>query len=111
MANAPFSHEYNIPCHGATTMKVCYTNMAPNVDSWLSKAEETLDISRRKIVGLDVKYDKTYESYNNKKNPVVIQLCYGTDVLVYHIYHAVVKCENLYLFLHGWRYIFSRFDV
>ena len=67
--------------------------MASSVDSWLSKAEETLDVSRRNIVGLDVEYDKTYESYENKKKPAVIQLCYGTDVLVYHIYHADVKCD------------------
>ena len=85
--------------------------MASSVDEWLSKAEETLDTSDRKIVGLDVEYDKTSESYNNKRKPAVIQLCYGTDVLVYHIYHADVKCDKLYQFLHGWKYIFAGFDV
>ncbi|KAM0913189.1 hypothetical protein ACQ4PT_012330 [Festuca glaucescens] len=90
-------------------MKVRYTNMASSVEAWLVKAEEILDASGRKIVGLDVKYDKTRESYNNKKKPTVIQLCYGNDVLVYHIYHADENCPKLRDFLWGWRYIFAGF--
>src|SRR3954451_20893167 len=75
------------------------------------QAEEFLDASDRKIVGLDVEYDKTRESYNNKKKPAVIQLCYGNDVLVYHIYHADEKCPKLRDFLYGWRYIFAGFCI
>ncbi|KAM0911979.1 hypothetical protein ACQ4PT_013104 [Festuca glaucescens] len=92
-------------------MKVRYTNMASSVEAWLVKAEEILDASGRKIVGLDVEYDKTRESYNNKKKPTVIQLCYGNDVLVYHIYHADEKCPKLHDFLWGWRYIFAGFCI
>ena len=107
----PFSEEYNIPCHGSTVMKVLYTNMASSVESWLVKAEGVLDASARKIVGLDVEYDKSRDSYFRKKKAAVIQLCYGENVLVYHIYHADEKCPKLRDFLWGWRYIFAGFCI
>ncbi|KAM0877229.1 hypothetical protein ACQ4PT_035634 [Festuca glaucescens] len=111
MANSPFSHELNIPCHGTTIMKVRYTNMSSSVDAWLTKAEETLNAADWKIVGVDVDYDKTRGSYHNPKKAAVIQLCVGTDVLVYHIFRADEKCQKLYDFLHGWRYTFAGFCV
>ncbi|KAM0822199.1 hypothetical protein ACQ4PT_071650 [Festuca glaucescens] len=92
-------------------MKVLYTNMASSVDSWLVKAEGVLDASARKIVGLDVEYDKSRDSYFRKKKAAVIQLCYGENVLVYHIYHADEKCPKLRDFLWGWRYIFAGFCI
>ncbi|XP_071683630.1 uncharacterized protein [Lolium perenne] len=61
MANAPFSHEYTFPCHGTTTLKVLYTNSAASVEEWITNAEGSLDSSARKIVGLDVEYDKLSE--------------------------------------------------
>ena len=75
------------------------------------KVEGILAASSRKIVGVDVEYDKIRGSYHFPKKPAVIQLCVGTDVLVYHIYHADVKCDKLFQFLHGWRYTFAGFDV
>ncbi|KAM0843820.1 hypothetical protein ACQ4PT_057460 [Festuca glaucescens] len=107
----PFSEEYKIPCHGSTVMKVLYTNMASSVESWLVEGEGVLDASARKIVGLDVEYDKSRDSYFRKKKAVVIQLCYGENVLVYHIYHADEKCPKLHDFLWGWRYIFAGFCI
>ncbi|KAM0837260.1 hypothetical protein ACQ4PT_061788 [Festuca glaucescens] len=92
-------------------MKVLYTNMASSVESWLVKAEGVLDASARKIVGLDVEYDKSRDSYFRKKKAAVIQLCYGENVLVYHIYHADEKCPKLRDFLWGWRYIFAGFCI
>ncbi|KAM0849364.1 hypothetical protein ACQ4PT_053801 [Festuca glaucescens] len=92
-------------------MKVLYTNMASSVESWLVEAEGVLDASARKIVGLDVEYDKSRDSYFRKKKAAVIQLCYGENVLVYHIYHADEKCPKLHDFLWGWRYIFARFCI
>ncbi|KAM0919018.1 hypothetical protein ACQ4PT_008435 [Festuca glaucescens] len=47
-------------------MKVLYTNMASSVESWLVKAEGVLDASARKIVGLDVEYDKSLPVHNLK---------------------------------------------
>ncbi|KAM0851342.1 hypothetical protein ACQ4PT_052476 [Festuca glaucescens] len=82
-------------------MKVLYTNMASSVESWLVKAEGVLDASARKIVGLDVEYDKSRDSYFRKKKAAVIQLCYGKDVLVYHIYHADEECPKLRLPVHN----------
>jgi hypothetical protein len=107
----PFSEEHNIPVHGSTVMKVLYTNMVSSVEAWLDKAEEILDASERKIVGLDVEYDKLRDSYNSKRKPAVIQLCYGTDVLVFHFCHADQFCQKLRNFLFGWRYIFAGFDI
>ncbi|KAM0906886.1 hypothetical protein ACQ4PT_016483 [Festuca glaucescens] len=107
----PFSEEYKIPCHGSTIMKVLYINMASSVESWLVEAEGVLDASARKIVGLDVEYDKSRDSYFRKKKAAVIQLCYGENVLVYHIYHADEKCPKLRDFLWGWRYIFAGFCI
>ncbi|KAM0854003.1 hypothetical protein ACQ4PT_050704 [Festuca glaucescens] len=92
-------------------MKVLYTNMASSVESWLVKAEGVLDASARKIVGLDVEYDKSRDSYFRKKKAAVIQLCYGKDVLVYHIYHADEECPKLRDFLWSWRYIFVGFCI
>ncbi|KAM0855274.1 hypothetical protein ACQ4PT_049889 [Festuca glaucescens] len=85
--------------------------MASSVEAWLVKAEGILDPSARKIVGLDVEYDQIRDSYNSKKKAVVIQLCYGNDVLVYHIYHADEKFLKLRDFLWGWRYIFAGFCI
>ncbi|KAM0888417.1 hypothetical protein ACQ4PT_028366 [Festuca glaucescens] len=85
----------------STIMKVLYTNMASSVEAWLVKAEGILDASARKIVGLDVEYDKSRDSYNSKKKAAVIQLCYGNDVLVYHIYHADENCPKLRLPVHN----------
>ncbi|KAM0827024.1 hypothetical protein ACQ4PT_068464 [Festuca glaucescens] len=85
--------------------------MASSVESWLVKAEGVLDASARKIVGLDVEYDKSRDSYFRKKKAAVIQLCYGENVLVYHIYHADEKCPKLRDFLWGWRYIFAGFCI
>jgi hypothetical protein len=62
-------------------------------------------------VGLDVEYDKSRDSYFRKKKAAVIQLCYGKDVLVYHIYHADEECPKLRDFLCGWRYIFAGFCI
>jgi hypothetical protein len=62
-------------------------------------------------VGLDVEYDKSRDSYFRKKKAAVIQLCYGENVLVYHIYHADEKCPKLRDFLWGWRYIFAGFCI
>jgi hypothetical protein len=90
-------------------MKVFYTNMASSVDVWIIEGESTLASSDRKIVGVDVEYDKLRGSCNNPKKAAVLQLCVGTDVLVYHICHADEKCEKLFGFLHGWRYTFAGF--
>ncbi|KAM0834278.1 hypothetical protein ACQ4PT_063705 [Festuca glaucescens] len=90
-------------------MKVLYTNMASSVDAWLTAIESTLVASERKIVGIDVKYDKLRGSSSNPKKAAVIQLCVGTDVLVYHIFHADEKSEKMYDFLYGWRYTFAGF--
>ncbi|KAM0898444.1 hypothetical protein ACQ4PT_021922 [Festuca glaucescens] len=90
-------------------MKVLYTNMASSVDAWLSAIQSTLATSKRKIVGIDVEYDKRRGSSSNPKKAVVIQLCVGTEVLVYHICHADEKSEKMYDFLYGWRYTFAGF--
>ncbi|XP_051197015.1 uncharacterized protein [Lolium perenne] len=39
-------------------MKVLYTNAAASVEEWITNAEASLDSSARKIVGLDVEYDR-----------------------------------------------------
>nr|XP_051190787.1 uncharacterized protein LOC127304121 [Lolium perenne] len=44
-----------------------------------------------------------------RRKLLVIQLCVGTDVLVYHICHADERSESLVEFLHGFRYIFAGF--
>ena len=72
MANSPFSHEYTLPCHGTTTMKVLYTNAASSVEEWITNAESSLDSSARKIVGVDVEYDKLNGSYFSPKKADVI---------------------------------------
>nr|XP_051201772.1 uncharacterized protein LOC127315313 [Lolium perenne] len=84
-------------------MKVLYTNSAASVEEWITNAEASLDSSSRKIVGLDVEYDKLSGTYFNPKKAAVIQLCVGTDVLVYHICHADERSESLVEFLHGFR--------
>ncbi|XP_051201461.2 uncharacterized protein [Lolium perenne] len=76
-------------------MKVLYTNSAASVEEWITNAEGSLDSSARKIVGLDVEYDKLSGTYFNPKKAAVIQLCVGTDVLVYHICHADERSESL----------------
>nr|XP_051229245.1 uncharacterized protein LOC127347056 [Lolium perenne] len=48
-------------------MKVLYTNAAASVEEWLTNAEASLDSSARKIVGLDVEYDKLGGTYFNPK--------------------------------------------
>jgi hypothetical protein len=85
---APFSEESTIPVHGSTTMNVLYTNMASSVAEWISKVEAILDLSKQKIVGLDIEYTKLNDFYLSPKKAAVIQLCVGTNVLVYHICHA-----------------------
>ncbi|KAM0826703.1 hypothetical protein ACQ4PT_068699 [Festuca glaucescens] len=92
-------------------MKVLYTNAASSVDAWITDAESSLDSSTRKIVGVDVEYDKLNGTYFSPKKAAVIQLCVGTDVLVYHICHADERSEKLYEFLYGWRYTFAGFCV
>ncbi|KAM0893842.1 hypothetical protein ACQ4PT_024856 [Festuca glaucescens] len=92
-------------------MKVLYTNMASSVDAWLTAIESTLAASERKIVGIDVEYDKLRGSSINPKKAAVIQLCVGTEVLVYHICHADEKSEKMYDFLYGWRYTFAGFCI
>ncbi|KAM0910136.1 hypothetical protein ACQ4PT_014358 [Festuca glaucescens] len=109
MAKTPFSHEYTLPCHGTTEMKVLYTNTASRVEAWLTSIESTVDASERKIVGIDVEYDKLRGSSFNPKKAAVIQLCVGTEVLVYHICHADERSEKLYNFLYGYRYTFAGF--
>ncbi|XP_051211084.1 uncharacterized protein [Lolium perenne] len=90
-------------------MKVLYMNSAASVEEWITNAEASLDSSARKIVGLDVEYDRLSGTYFNPKKAAVIQLCVGTDVLVYHICHADERSESLVEFLHGFRYIFAGF--
>ncbi|KAM0844013.1 hypothetical protein ACQ4PT_057340 [Festuca glaucescens] len=90
-------------------MKVLYTNMASSVDAWLTAIESTLAASERKIVGIDVEYDKLRGSSINPKKAAIIQLCVGTEVLVYHICHADEKSEKMCDFLYGWRYTFAGF--
>ncbi|KAM0889942.1 hypothetical protein ACQ4PT_027381 [Festuca glaucescens] len=90
-------------------MKVLYTNTASSVDSWITKAESTLASCVTKIVGVDVEYDKLTGSKDNPKKATVLQLCVGTDVLVYHIFHADEESEKLYQFLYGWMYTFASF--
>ncbi|KAM0825017.1 hypothetical protein ACQ4PT_069842 [Festuca glaucescens] len=92
-------------------MKVLYTNTASSVDALITDVESSLDSSARKIVGVDVEYDKLNGSYFSPKKAAVIQLCVGTDVLVYHICHADERSEKLYEFLYGWRYTFAGFCV
>ncbi|KAM0886356.1 hypothetical protein ACQ4PT_029757 [Festuca glaucescens] len=92
-------------------MKVLYTNATSSVDAWIIDAESSLDSSARKIVGVDDEYDKLNGSYFSPKKAVVIQLCVGTDVLVYHICHDDERSEKLYEFLYGWRYTFAGFCV
>jgi hypothetical protein len=109
MAKTPFSHEYKLPCHGTTEMNVLYTNTASRVEGWLTSIESTLDASKRKIVGIDVEYDRLRGSSINPKKAAVIQLCVGTEVLVYHVCHADERSEKLYNFLYGYRYTFAGF--
>ncbi|KAM0853217.1 hypothetical protein ACQ4PT_051242 [Festuca glaucescens] len=90
-------------------MKVLYTNLASSVDAWLSAIESTLAASERKIVGIDIEYDKLRGSSRNPKKAAIIQLCVGTEVLVYHICHADEKSEKMYDFHYGWRYTFAGF--
>ncbi|XP_051221177.2 uncharacterized protein [Lolium perenne] len=92
-------------------MKVLYTNAAASVEEWITNAEASLHSSARKIVGLDVEYDKLSGTYFSPKKAAVIQLCVGTDVLVYHICHADERSEKLYDFFHGYRYTFAGFCV
>jgi hypothetical protein len=108
---APFFEESTIPVHGTTMMNVLYTNMASSVAEWISKVEAILDLSKQKIVGLDIKYTKLHDLYLSPKKAIVIQLCVGTDVLVYHICHADEDCIPLYNFLWGCRYVFAGFDI
>ncbi|KAM0864093.1 hypothetical protein ACQ4PT_044149 [Festuca glaucescens] len=90
-------------------MTVLYTNMASSVEAWLTSIESTLAASVRKIVGFDVEYDKLRGTSFNPKKAAVIQVCVGTEVLVYHICHADVRSEKLRDFLFGWRYTFAGF--
>ncbi|XP_071678656.1 uncharacterized protein [Lolium perenne] len=92
-------------------MKVLYTNAAASVEEWLTNLEASLDSYARKIVGLDVEYDKLGGTYFNPKKAAVIQLCVGTDVLVYHICHVDERSEKLYDFFYGYRYTFAGFCV
>jgi hypothetical protein len=85
--------------------------MASSVAEWISKVEAILDLSKQKIVGLDVEYTKLHDFYLSPKKAAVIQLCVGTDVLVYHICHADEDCIPLYHFLWGCRYVFAGFDI
>ncbi|XP_051229655.1 uncharacterized protein [Lolium perenne] len=88
-------------------MNVLYTNTASRVEAWLTSIESTLDASERKIVGIDVEYDRLRGSSINPKKAAVIQLCVGTEVLVYHVCHADERSEKLYNFLYGYRYTFA----
>jgi hypothetical protein len=85
--------------------------MASSVAEWISKVEAILDLSKQKIVGLDIEYAKLNDFYLSPKKAVVIQLCVGTDVLVSHICHADEESTPLYNFLWGWRYVFVGFVI
>jgi hypothetical protein len=111
MANSPFSQQSTVHCHGSTTINVLYTNMATSVQPWIKKAEDLLSGHEKKIAGIDVEYTKDRDRFFNPKKAVVIQLCVGTEVFVYHICHADEESASLYNFLHGWRYVFASFDV
>jgi hypothetical protein len=85
--------------------------MASIVAEWISKVEAILDLSKQKIVGLDIEYTKLNDFYLSPKKAAVIQLCVGTDVLVYHICHADEESIPFYNFLWGWRYVFAGFAI
>ena len=105
----PFSYESVVPCHGTTTIKVLYTNMAKSVDSWIKKVEAVLDSSATtKIVGFDVEY--TPKGFH-QQTAAVVQFCVGTDVLVYHYCHGDKEPTRLDAFTGNWHYTFAGFDI
>jgi hypothetical protein len=73
--------------------------LASSIAEWISKVEAILDFSKQKIVGLDIEYTKFNDFYLSPKKAAVIQLCVGTDVLVYHICHVDEESTHLYNFL------------
>ena len=83
--------------------------MCVKVEEWIAKVEAVLAASTVKLVGVDLEYT-TKLRYSPQK-VAVLQLCVGTDVLVYHLCHADKKCEKVGEFLWGYRYVFAGFAI
>ena len=76
-----FSENHRITPHGTTHLDVVYTNMTEKVDEFIDKVDKLLqtdEFGKHRIVGLDLEY--TY----SQENIAVVQLCLGTNVLVFH---------------------------
>lgn len=74
-----FYHGYTFLAHGKTTITADYTNMASKVEEHINKIELILEKEDSyKIVGLDVEY-----TYGPEQKAALIQLCMGTDCLLY----------------------------
>ena len=92
-----------------TSLKVLYTNTCERVEEWIAKVESVLASSMVKLVGVDVEYTERFR-YSSQK-VAVLQLCVGTDVLVYHLCWADKKCDKVREFLWGYRYVFAGFCI
>ena len=89
MAMAGFINYLQVPAHGKTIIEVTYTNMAQQVDLYIANIQALLEKEPEKIVGLDVEYT---DEHSTTQKAAVIQLCMGTQCLVYQISAADRPC-------------------
>jgi ribonuclease D len=90
-----FYQGHTFLAHGTTTITANYTNMASKVEEHINKIELILEKEDSyKIVGLDVEY-----TYGPEQKAALIQLCMGTDCLLYQISSADQPCPKLADFL------------
>jgi hypothetical protein len=104
------NEKLEVPAHGTTMIKVVYTNMAEVVRRYIERIDETLRTKKKyeKIVSLDVEFT---DQDRKPQKAIVIQLCVGTDCLVYHHCHADEQCPKFLDFLGDHDITFAGCDI
>ena len=103
-----FEDDYAARADGNTEIFVNYTNKASCVEYCIGRFKYWLRNDDQKIVALDVEF--TWPR-GPTQTAVVVQLCDGIYVLVYHISVADEHCGLLAAFLHDEKYTFVGVDI
>ena len=102
---SPIGGEYKVRTITGDEFDVIYTRTSATVKGCLSRFIRMFENSHDEwVAGLDVEYttvlgrEKDLKDEERKK-PVVIQVCVHNVCLVYHICHANVECQDFKNFL------------
>ena len=97
--------EYKVRTITGDEFDVIYTRSSTTVKGCLARFRRMFENSKAKwVAGLNSEYTTIRDKEKNlkeeeKKKPVMIQVCVHNLCLVYHICHADIECEEFKKFL------------